>query len=100
MVMIQDSNIQTAHEKPLRITGDAQNCQVYMVLVPCKVHKEIQKVIKCWVLQKIDGGLIWLCGDSHSKYLNFYLCNVNVKPHYKGCTCRLIGFWDEVASFE
>ena len=27
MVMIQDSNIQSAHEKPLRITGDAQNCQ-------------------------------------------------------------------------
>ncbi|XP_052091444.1 far upstream element-binding protein 1-like isoform X3 [Mytilus californianus] len=27
MVMIQDSNIQTAHEKPLRITGDPQNCQ-------------------------------------------------------------------------
>ena len=28
MVMIQDSNIPSAAEKPLRISGDPQKCQV------------------------------------------------------------------------
>ena len=27
MVMIQDSNVPTAFEKPLRVTGDAMKCQ-------------------------------------------------------------------------
>ena len=45
MVIIQDDNIPSAHEKPLRISGDAHKCQLVKEMVLGLLAKREMKVV-------------------------------------------------------
>ena len=45
MVIIQDDNIPSAHEKPLRISGDAHKCQLAKEMVLGLLAKREMKVV-------------------------------------------------------